>query len=1004
MPQGFAHSIAKLTKADRDAAGAFFARPDEAEFEALFRSMRFTRLLRHARFWDKSVGELSKAVEELVTGMHGLHPAWAFSLTGTGTAIECRFGAETSDGRDADLQPVLSSALRNLVATGDDALSLRERHPHMRQITGAPSPPDADAAGHVLDRLCRGLVGRKWRYLVRARPQPRDDTTEWAGKFDRILTDVTHQPALQGAAALDRERDRYVALLEAVRQRYDDGILYGMWEVGAWFSAPEAEVADRGAALLQSGLSGALSLPDPMRATPCLQGEATASVPRSLSSRQLAWMVTPPAQEFPGYEIVGHAAFGAQPIPNRDDGPRRRLEIGEILAEGRPSGNQLAMPLDDLTAHGLIVGVTGSGKTNTCFQILAQLAANDIPFLVVESAKSEYRELLADPRFARRPPRIFTVGNETVAPLRLNPFEVPAGTLVQSHIDYLKQLFSAAFVLYAPMPYILEQSIEETYVDRGWNLADNTNLRGGEAAGGLAFPTLDDLERKVRVVIDRMGYDSRIKMDVTAGLVARLGQLKGSGGKGPMFNTRRSHSAEELFGAPCIIELKALVSDDEKAFLIGLLLIRLAEYHEGRSHAGQDAAPANAAPGRLRHVTLIEEAHRLLRNVGMEQGGDNANPKGRAIEVFTNILSEIRAYGEGILMAEQIPVKLVPDAIKNTNLKIIHRLLAKDDREAVGSTMNLDQGQIDHLARLQKGEAIVYAERLLNPVLLKVPLSPAKEAAPKMREADLARTHSGVEPNGGAMLDAMQKRRPAAFHGLVQAFNAVYLRAANQPTDLIAVARLYGERFVAACERCGATGAADRVFAALLADEIESRGAYGAWRFPEMAEILRRGDELASRLDAIPSASGSRDMASQALTRFAEAVATARRPQSPLDLPFPGCIDCRTPCAYRYDVGSLLSRHPEQTEIFQGRLAEAGEPGELVAQSQWVARGSFPEAAREMQMGAAYCYALHQLNHYRRTAKTRPATQDLQQLAGTLARQLTPPYAREEAATGAAAT
>ncbi|MCP4565923.1 MAG: ATP-binding protein [Bosea sp.] len=1002
MAHDFPYQIADLTKADRDAVGAFFARPGEAEFEALFRSMQFTRLLRHARFWGESVGELSKAVEELVTGMHGLHPSWAFSLTGTGTAIECRFGAERSDGRDADLQPVLSSALRNLVATGGNALSLRERHPHMRQITGAPSPPDADAPGHVLDRLCRGLVGRKWRYLVRARPQPRHDTTAWAGEFDRILTGVTRQPALQGAAALDRERDRYVALLETVRERYDDGMLYGMWEVDAWFSAPEAEVADRGAALLQSGLSGALSLPDPMRATPCLQGQATATTPLPLSSRQLAWMVTPPAQEFPGYEIVGHAAFGAQPIAIRDDGSRRSLDIGEILAEGRPSGNQLAMPLDDLTAHGLIVGVTGSGKTNTCFQILAQLAANDIPFLVVESAKSEYRELLADPRFARRPPRIFTVGNETLAPLRLNPFEVPAGTLVQSHIDYLKQLFSAAFVLYAPMPYILEQSIEETYVDRGWDLADNTNLRGGEAAGGLAFPTLDDLERKVRVVIDRMGYDSRIKMDVTAGLVARLGQLKGSGGKGPMFNTRRSHSAEELFGAPCIIELKALVSDDEKAFLIGLLLIRLAEYHEGRSHAGQDGAPADAAPGKLRHVTLIEEAHRLLRNVGMEQGGENANPKGRAIEVFTNILSEIRAYGEGILMAEQIPVKLVPDAIKNTNLKIIHRLLAKDDREAVGTTMNLDQGQIDHLARLQKGEAIVYAERLLNPVLLKVPLSPAKESAPKVREADLARAHSGAEPNGGAMLDAMQKRRPAAFHGLVQAFNAVYLRAADQPTELMAVARLYGERFVAACERCGATGAAGRVFAALLADEIESRGAYGAWRFPEMAEILRRGDELASRLDAVPSASGSRDMASQALTRFAQAVATAQRPQPPMDLPFPGCTDCRTPCAYRYDVGSLISRHPEQTEIFQSRLAEAGEPGDLVAQAQWVARGSFPEATWEMKMGAAYCYALHQLNHYRRTAKTPPAAQYLQQRAGILARALH--SAREGTDTSAAAT
>ena len=87
-----------------------------------------------------------------------------------------------------------------------------------------------------------------------------------------------------------------------------------------------------------------------------------------------------------------------------------------------------------------------------------------------------------------------------------------------------------------------------------------------------------------------------------------------------------------------------------KAFLIGLVLIRLQEYHEGRRH--------DSGAG-LRHVTLIEEAHRLLRNVSTEQGSEvTANPKGRAIEVFANILSEIRAYGEGIVIAEQVPVTI----------------------------------------------------------------------------------------------------------------------------------------------------------------------------------------------------------------------------------------------------------------------------------------------------------------------------------------------------------
>jgi len=100
--------------------------------------------------------------------------------------------------------------------------------------------------------------------------------------------------------------------------------------------------------------------------------------------------------------------------------------------------------------------------------------------------------------------------------LRINPFEVPPGVLVQTHIDFLKSLFSAAFVLYPPMPYVLEQSIQEVYQDRGWDLATNTNFRGSDTP--RLFPTLSDLAVKIGVVVDRMGYDDRITMDVKAGL------------------------------------------------------------------------------------------------------------------------------------------------------------------------------------------------------------------------------------------------------------------------------------------------------------------------------------------------------------------------------------------------------------------------------------------------------------------------------------------------------
>jgi DNA helicase HerA-like ATPase len=108
--------------------------------------------------------------------------------------------------------------------------------------------------------------------------------------------------------------------------------------------------------------------------------------------------------------------------------------------------------------------------------------------------------------------------------------------------------------------------------------------------------------------------------------------------------------------------------------------------------------------------TVFEEAHRLLKNVNTEVGTEDANTKGQAVETFTNMLAEIRAYGQGALIAEQIPTKLTPDAIKNTNLKIMHRIVAEDDRDVMGGAMNITEAQKRQVTALRSGQAVVYAE------------------------------------------------------------------------------------------------------------------------------------------------------------------------------------------------------------------------------------------------------------------------------------------------------
>jgi hypothetical protein len=395
-----------------------------------------------------------------------------------------------------------------------------------------------------------------------------------------------------------------------------------------------------------------------------------------------------------------------------------------------PTGQTFAIARDDLTKHGLIAGVTGSGKTNTCFGLLERVWAggSGAPFLVIEPAKAEYRALL---NRLPGPPRVYTLGDERFAPLRLNPFEFPcqdaeARIHVQTHIDYLKSVFNAAFALFPPMPYVLETCLHEVYQDRGWNLTTSAierrlkaRDRGREALFPV-FPTLQDLYAKIEPVVDRLGYDERIRQDVKAGLKARIGSLL-LGGKGLMLNTRRSISTAWLLAAPAILELERIGDDDEKAFLIGLLITAIYEHRvvEGRK--------PQATGERLQHLLLIEEAHRLLQNVSTRQESEAANPRGKAVESFANMLAEIRAYGQGVLIAEQIPTKLAPDAIKNTNLKILHRTIAADEREIMAGAMNLGEAQARAISALPTGRAAVYAEGADRPYLLRI--AAAKGAA-----------------------------------------------------------------------------------------------------------------------------------------------------------------------------------------------------------------------------------------------------------------------------------
>lgn len=182
-----------------------------------------------------------------------------------------------------------------------------------------------------------------------------------------------------------------------------------------------------------------------------------------------------------------------------------------------------------------------------------------------------------------------------------------------------------------------------------------------------------------------------------------------------MFNTNEFANMEKLLNENTIFELEGLADDSDKAFCVGLLIIFINEYRQIKKEE-----EGNRKLG-LQHLLVIEEAHRLLKNIGTERISENmGNPKGKAVEHFTNMIAEMRSYGQGVIIAEQIPTKLAPDVIKNSSNKIIHRIVSYDDQEIIANTIGLSKEEALYLGRLKTGFAVCHKEGMSNPINIKV--------------------------------------------------------------------------------------------------------------------------------------------------------------------------------------------------------------------------------------------------------------------------------------------
>ena len=416
-----------------------------------------------------------------------------------------------------------------------------------------------------------------------------------------------------------------------------------------------------------------------------------------LNANDLSLLAGLPSREIRGIKLRKNVDFAVNPNNPPEDG----FQLGEVMQHGRVLKNNAVM-LDKklLNQHIFIAGTTGAGKTTTCQQILIK---SGLPFLVIEPAKTEYRSLSKH----HQDIEYYTLGNEKVSPFRFNPFELLPNEPLSGHIDMLKATFAAVFPMEASMPYLIEEAIVRSYELKGWDIHNDENYLYGDPwnCAGQSFPIFSEVLLTLKDVIKSKKFGRELEEKYEGSLISRLDNLT-TGAKGRMLNTRNSIDINELLDKKVVIELEDLRDEQDKCLMMGLLIGRIAEAVKQRHRVDHN----------FQHLTLLEEAHRLLSK---PQGGED-NSKRLGVELFANLLAEVRKYGEGLIIADQIPNKLTPEVLKNTNTKIIHRLFAADDRHAIGDTVGLDDEQKEFLTMLNTGEAVIYSAGWHQAVRVKI--------------------------------------------------------------------------------------------------------------------------------------------------------------------------------------------------------------------------------------------------------------------------------------------